>query len=58
MNFPRGRKQVNQLMVQIQDLQDKVNSLNEAKEFCDPETASSSGLSHLPSQPMKIPSPR
>ena len=28
------------------------------KEFYDPETASRSGLSHVPSQPMSIPSPR
>ena len=28
---------LNQLMAQIQELQDKVKSLNEAKEFCDPE---------------------
>ena len=48
---------VHQLMVQIQELQDRVNSLNDAKELCDPETASSSGLSHVPSQPMSIPSP-
>ena len=33
---------VNQLMVQIQELQDKVNFLNDTKEFYDPETASSS----------------
>ena len=45
-------------MVQIQELQDKVKSLNDAEVFCDPETASSSGLSHVPSQPMSIPSPR
>ena len=45
-------------MVQIQELQDKVNSLNDAKEFYDLETASSSGLSHVPSQPVSIPSPR
>ena len=49
---------VNQLMAQIQELQDKVNPLNDAKEFYDPETASSSGLSHVPSQPKSIPSPR
>ena len=49
---------VNQLMVQIQELQDKVNSLNDAKEFCDLETARSSGLSHVPSQPTSVPSPR
>ena len=34
------------------------NSLNDAKELYDPETASSSGLSHVPSQPMSIASPR
>ena len=49
---------VNQLLAQIQALQDKMNSLNDAKEFNDPETANSSGLSHVPSQPMSIPSPR
>ena len=49
---------VNQLMVQIQELQDKVNSWKDAKEFYDPPTASSSGLSNVPSQPMGIPSPR
>ena len=49
---------VNQVLVQIHELQDKVTSLNDAKEFSDPETASSSGLSHVPSQPMSIPSPR
>ena len=38
--------------------QGEINSLNDAKEFSDPETASSSGLSHVPSQPMSIPSPR
>ena len=27
---------VNQLTVQIQELQDKVNSLNNSREFCDP----------------------
>ena len=62
MNFLIKRKKskyrVNQLMVQIQELQDKVNSLNRSREFCDPETASSSGLSHVPSQPMSIQSPR
>ena len=45
-------------MTQIQELQDKENSSTDAKEFCDPETASSSGLSYVPSQPVSIPSPR
>ena len=35
-----------------------VSSLNDAKEFHDPEHVSSSGFSHVPSQPMSIPSPR
>ena len=34
-----------------------MNSWNGAQEFYDPETASSSGLSHVPSQPMSLPSP-
>ena len=49
---------VNQLLAQSQDLQDRVNSLNDAREFYDPETASSSGVSHVPSQQLSIPSPR
>ena len=49
---------VNQLVVQIQKPQDKVNSLNDAREFYGLATASSSGLSHVPSQPVSIPSPR
>ena len=28
---------LNQVMARIQELQDKVKSLNDAKEFCDPE---------------------
>ena len=32
--------------------------LADAREFYDPETASTSGASHVPSQPMSIPSPR
>ena len=38
---------VNQLMVQIQELLDNVNSLNDAKEFYDPEAARTVGLSHV-----------
>ena len=40
---------VNQLTVQIQEMQHKVNSLSGLKEFYDPETASSSASSHAPS---------
>ena len=46
----RNPSNVSQLLTQIQDLQEKVNSLADAKDFYDPETASSSGVS--------IPSPR
>ena len=53
-----SKSTANQLMVQIQELQYKVRSLSDANEFYDPETASSSGSSHVPSQPMRIPSPR
>ena len=49
---------VNQLLAQILELQDKVNSLDDAKEFNGHETASSSGMSHVPSQPLSIPSPK
>ena len=53
-----SKSTVNQLMVQIQELQHKVNSPNDAREFFDPVTASSFGSSHVPSQPMSIPSLR
>ena len=59
MSSLRRRKNsftVNQLTVQIEEWQVKVNSLRDAKEFHDPETASTSGLSNVPSEPMSIPS--
>ena len=49
---------MSQLSTQIQDLQNNVNSLSDARECHDPDTASSSGASHVPSQPLIIPSPR
>ena len=49
---------MNQFLSPVQELQDKVNALNEEKEFYDPETASSFGMSHVPSQPSRTPSPR
>ena len=48
MNFlqkEESKSTMNRLMVQILGLQDKVNSLNDAKKFHDSETASTSGLS-------------
>ena len=41
---------VAQLVAQIQELQDEVKSLNDARDFFDLETASSFALSHPPSQ--------
>ena len=38
--------------------QNKVNSLSGARQFYDPETASSSGATHVPRQPSTIPSSR
>ena len=49
---------VSQLVTQIQDFQNKVNSSSDAREFYDPETASSSGTFHVPSELLRIPSPR
>ena len=54
----RNPATVSQLLTHIQDLQNKVNSWTDARDFYDPETASSSGSSHVPSQPLIIPSPR
>ena len=49
---------VSLLLTQIQDLQNKVNSLADAREFYDPETAaSSSGAFYVPSQPFIIRAP-
>ena len=45
-------------MVQIQDLQNKSNSLSETREFYDPESGSSSGATHVPDQNSTILSSR
>ena len=51
MQQERNPSTVNQLMAQIQEMQDKATSLSDARECYDPETASSSGASLVPSQP-------
>ena len=43
MQQERSPNTLSHLLTQIQDLKDKVNSLSEAREVYDPETASSSG---------------
>ena len=45
-------------LTHMQDLQNKVISLSDAREFHDPETASRSGASHVLRQTLAIPSPR
>ena len=54
----RDPNSVSGLLKQIRELQEKVNSLTDAKEFRDPDTASCSGVSHVPSQPVVIPKSR
>ena len=54
----RNPMTANHLLTQTQHLQNKVNFLSDAREFYDPETASSFGATHVPSQPSTIPSPR
>ena len=46
-------------MVQIEELQDKVNSWNDAEEFYDPEKLRAAlDYPTFPVKPMSIPSPR
>ena len=54
----RNPTTVSQLLTQIQDLQNKVNSSSDAREFLRSESGSSSGVSHVPSQFSSIVSPR
>ena len=49
---------VSQFLTQIQDLQNKVNSLTDAREFYNPESGISSGATHVPDQTSTILSPR
>ena len=49
---------MSQLLTQFQDLQNRVNSLSDAKESHAPESASRSGATHVPSWPSTVPSPR
>ena len=51
MHQERNPTTESQLLAQIQDLQNKVNSLSDAREIYDPETASSSGATHVSESP-------
>ena len=54
----RNSTTVSQMIAQIQDLQNKVNSLSDAREFYDPESGSSFGATHVPDQTSSILSSR
>ena len=54
----RNPTTVSQLMAQIWELQNRVNSLSDAREFYDPETGSSSGATHVLDHTSTIQSPR
>ena len=54
----RNPTTVSQLLTQIRELQNKVNSLSDAREVKDPESGSSSGATHVPGQTRTILSPR
>ena len=45
---------LSQMMAEIRDSQNKVNSLSDAREFHDPESESSSGATHVPDQTSTI----
>ena len=47
-----------ELTSQVQELQERQNFLNGSREFHDTESISSGKLSHVPSQPAVVPSPR
>ena len=47
MHQERNPTTVSQLLTRIQDLQNKVNSLSDARDFYDPESGSSSGMSRV-----------
>ena len=51
-----GPSVVIQDMSEIQELQNKVNSSTDARDFHDPERFSSSGSSHVPTRSLTIPS--
>ena len=46
-----------ELTSQIQELQDRVNSMNDSREFQDVESVCSGKLSHVPSLPAVVPIP-
>ena len=58
MHQERNPTAVSQLLTQIRELQNNVNSLLDAREFYDTESGSSSGATHVPDRTSTILSPR
>ena len=58
MQQGRNPTTVSQMMAQILELQNKANSLSDAREFYGPESGSSSGATHVPVPTSTILSPR
>ena len=54
----QGHETLQRLTSQVQELQEKMNYLNDSREFHEVESNSSGKCSHIPSQPARIPSPR
>ena len=50
MHQERNPTTVSQSLTQIQDLQNRVNSLSDAKDFYDPESGRTSAATHVPDQ--------
>ena len=49
---------IQELTSQVQKLQERVNCMNDSREFQDLESICSGKLSHVPSRPAVVPSPR
>ena len=49
---------IQRLTSQVQELQERMNSLSDSREFHEVESNYSGTFSHVPSQPARIPSPR
>ena len=47
-----------ELTSQVQELQERVNDVNDSREFQDFQSICSGKISHVPSQPAVVPSPR
>ena len=56
--FIKSHATVHELTSQIQELQQRENLMNDSGEFQDVASACSGKLSHVPSQPAVVPSPR